>query len=159
MKIFHNEALIAEYNGNGSRRTWFQRTKITTKRWGRNTFVFSVIVGIGYAFGAVTNPITTFATVEKIVTVEMESPVMQRIAKCESGNTHFDPKTKQVLVRTNTNKSYDQGKFQINSIWNSKATELGYNLMVEKDNEAFAMYLYKTHGTEPWVYSKSCWNK
>ena len=159
MKIFHNEALIAEYNNNGSRRTFIQRAKITLKRWAKNTFVVGSILAAGYGLGAITNPITTFATVEKIVTIEAESQVMQRIAKCESGNTHFDPKTKQVLVRTNTNKTYDTGKFQINSIWNSKASELGYNLMVEKDNEAFAMYLYKMHGTEPWVYSKSCWNK
>ena len=101
---------------------------------------------------------------EKIVTKEVlverpvTYPVLDRIAKCESNNSHYD-KNGQVMLRGNRNGSVDVGRFQLNSIWFSKATELGLDLTKEKDNEEFAIYLYKTFGTEPWVFSKSCWNK
>ena len=102
---------------------------------------------------------------EKIVTKEVlverpiTYPVLERIAQCESGNSHVD-KNGQVLMVGNTNKSVDIGKYQINNaLWGKKAKELGLDLTLEKDNEAFAIYLYKTYGTEPWVWSKKCWNK
>lgn len=96
---------------------------------------------------------------EIIKEVEIEAPVLDRIAKCESGGSHY-AKSGQVLVVGNNNKSVDVGKYQINAqIWGAKATELKLNLFVEKDNEEFAKYLYRTHGTEPWVWSKKCWNK
>lgn len=101
---------------------------------------------------------------EKIVTKEVlverpvTYPVLDRIAKCESNNSHYD-KNGQVMLRGNRNGSVDVGRFQLNSIWFSKATELGLDLTKEKDNEEFAIYLYKTYGTEPWIFSKSCWNK
>lgn len=84
--------------------------------------------------------------------------VMQRIAKCESNNSHYE--NGQVLVRGNTNKSVDIGKFQINQrVWSKKATELHFDLFNEKDNETFALYLYHTLGTEPWYASRDCWNR
>ena len=102
---------------------------------------------------------------EKIVTKEVlveraiTYPVLERIAQCESGNNHFGP-SGQVLMVGNTNKSVDVGKYQVNvALWGKKANELGLDLTLEKDNEAFAIYLYKTYGTEPWVWSKKCWNK
>lgn len=95
---------------------------------------------------------------EVIVNQEIDYPVLDRIALCESGNKHFD-KNGQILMRGNTNRSVDVGKFQINSVWFAKATELGLDLTKEKDNEEFAKYLYTTRGTEDWVYSKKCWAK
>lgn len=84
--------------------------------------------------------------------------VMLRIAKCESNNSHYE--NGQVLVRGNTNKSVDIGKFQINQrVWSKKATELHLDLFNEKDNETFALYLYHTLGTEPWYASRECWNR
>ena len=84
---------------------------------------------------------------------------MERIAKCESGNNQFDS-TGQVQLNANTNKSVDIGVFQINNkVWGKKATELGYDLMVEKDNRAMAEYIYETRGTEPWGASSKCWSK
>jgi len=72
---------------------------------------------------------------------------MARIAKCESGNSHYD-KNGQVLI----NKSRDVGRYQINvQVWGKKATELGYDLYNEKDNEAFALWLFENKGSEPWV--------
>ena len=89
---------------------------------------------------------------------DIKYPVLDRIAVCESNNKHFD-KNGQVLMRGNSNKTVDVGIFQINSVWFSKATELGLDLTKEADNREFAKYLYTTRGTEDWVYSKKCWAK
>lgn len=125
---------------------------------------FIIIVGISYMIyylGGKFNSEIVYRIEEKEVVkeIEVEAPVLDRIAKCESGGNHY-AKSGQVLVVGNSNKSVDVGKYQINAqIWGAKATELKLNLFVEKDNEEFAKYLYRTHGTEPWVWSKKCWNK
>jgi hypothetical protein len=96
--------------------------------------------------------------VERIVEVNIESgvpPIMKRIATCESNNSHYD-KNGQVLI----NKTQDAGRYQINiPIWGKKATELGLNLMVEKDNEEMALWIYENRGTVDWYASQDCWNK
>jgi hypothetical protein len=108
-------------------------------------------------FGAYSNPIVSYAVQEKMIEVESQAPVMDRIARCESGNTHY-AKNGQVLVMGNSNKSVDIGLYQINQkVWGSKATELGYNLFDEQDNKAMAYYIFKHHGTEPWYASSKCW--
>lgn len=96
--------------------------------------------------------------------VQAPAPVLDRIADCESGNggkkgtaTHY--RNGQVLIMPNTNKTVDIGYYQINSIWNKKAAELGFDLTKEADNKSFGRWLYANYGTEPWVYTKSCWNK
>lgn len=97
------------------------------------------------------------------------APVLDRIADCESGDggkkgtaTHLD-KHGQVLVKPVMSGiyagTYDIGYYQINSNHESEATKLGFNLMKEDDNKAFALWLYKNRGTEPWYSSRSCWSK
>ena len=41
----------------------------------------------------------------------------------------------------------------------AEAVSMGYNVYEEKDNEAFALYLFKTQGSEPWSSSKAGWKK
>ena len=132
------------------------KVRMLIKRLIRLSLAGGLLYGV-FILGGMLNPVTTFATIEKLVPVETIPPVMERIAKCESSGTHF--KDGQVIFNANTNKSVDIGKYQINSIWRKKATEMGLDLTKEKDNEEFAMYLYKTHGTEPWYSSKTCWHK
>lgn len=120
------------------------------------------LVGIGLFIGKNSMAETVYVNVtnEKVVTVEVDSkaPVLERIAKCESEGKHMT--NGQVTVNGNTNGSVDIGKYQINmAVWGKKAAEMGLNLAIEADNEAFATYLYKNLGTEPWVWSKKCWNK
>lgn len=104
---------------------------------------------------------TVFITSEK---EKSESPVMQRIAGCESeGNpnskgSHRDKKG-NVRINTNANGTKDVGKNQINSIWFLKAMEMKLNVLDETDNQTFADWLYANYGTEPWFSSKACWNK
>lgn len=120
--------------------------------------LFALVAFISAKIYNALNPITVYA--DKIVTVKDTSlsPVMQRILKCESSGSHVR-KDGQVVVHVNSNGSYDIGIMQINSIHNSEATKLGYNLSVEKDNIAYAVYLYENYGTEAWYSSKACWSK
>ena len=113
---------------------------------------------IQYFRWAYPTTITKEITKEVIVNQDIKYPVLDRIMMCESGGKHFD-KNGQVMLRGNTNKSVDVGIMQINSIWFSKATELGLDLTKEADNREFGKYLYTTRGTVDWIYSQKCWNK
>lgn len=100
---------------------------------------------------------TIWAETIKEVPVKEIPPVLKRIAKCESGDMHY--KNGQVIFNANSNGTVDRGRYQINSVWDKKATELGLDLSNEKDNEQFAMWLYENRGSEDWYSSKSCWNR
>ena len=139
--------------------TPFQVAMYHTKVFAKRVLFLSVIAGLiysGFQAGAYFSPEKVVAQeVEKIVEVRGRTAVMERIAKCESGGGHYD-KNGQVII----NATRDAGKYQINvPIHGKKATEMGLNLMVEKDNETMAYWLYDNFGTEPWIHSKSCWNK
>ena len=84
-----------------------------------------------------------------------EYDLMDKIAWCESGNQQFNPDGSVLRGRIN---SHDIGKFQINeTYWGIKAKELGYDIFIEEENEAMAIWLFKNYGTKPWNWSKSCW--
>jgi len=107
--------------------------------------------------------------INTVVTIENKVPILSRIADCESGErlqngrakkgtaTHY-AKNGQVKLNPNTNGSVDVGHYQINDdVWGKKATEMGLNIMVEKDNKAMAKWIYENRGTEDWYSSKKCW--
>lgn len=165
-----NKPVKISYNGRKQgyldlHRTAWGRFKFKVKRIFRRIVIISSIVLVAWALlkvGGYINPTTIITKAEVIKEVELVSPVLERIAKCESGGRHF-ASNGQVLVRANeskTHNSVDIGKWQINSYyWGAKATELGLNLWVEEDNEKMAMYIYKNKGTEAWSASRGCWNK
>lgn len=92
------------------------------------------------------------------VTKEEPAVIMERIAKCEGGGTHYK-KDGTLVKNINKNGTIDFGKFQINSHWEDEAVKLGYNIYLPEGNEAFAYHLYHTRGTEDWYSSKACWSK
>jgi hypothetical protein len=99
--------------------------------------------------------------VKVYVNQEVNYPVLERIAQCESGGSQFD-KNGQVLMRGNTNgrDSVDVGLFQVNLKYHgAEATKMGLDLTKEADNRAYAKFLYQTRGTVDWEASKHCWNK
>ncbi len=120
----------------------------------------AVVSGI-LTFSLSTSKVT--AQVPDIITVEAKTPIMDRIADCESGNgkpgSASQTRNGQVLIAINTNGTYDQGKFQINSIWNKKAAELGFNLATEEGNTGFAKWMYQNKGTGDWASSQKCWSR
>jgi len=145
------------------RLTKWQIFKRKVKRFFNNLLwlivMASIVYGI-YQAGAYFNPKTIITQAEVIREVPMKAPILEKIAKCESGGKHYGSNG-QVIVRGNVgvgHNSVDIGKYQINSYyWGAKATELGLNLWVEEDNEAMAMYIYQEKGTEAWSASRKCW--
>lgn len=125
--------------------------------------VLRLLILIGIIFGIFTAgrylyPAKVYTTQEVIKEVPIKATVLQRIAKCESPTGHW--KDGQVALGANTNHSVDIGKYQINNYaWGKKATELGLNLMVEKDNEEMANWIYVNRGTGDWSASFKCWNR
>ena len=100
------------------------------------------------------------------------APVLARIARAESHNSHFctpelvkvkmcaKSEVGQVLTRANKDKTVDVGKYQINLYhWGKAASDKGLHLFNEKDNETMAVWLLSNYGSEPWSASKSGWNK
>ena len=156
--FFGNKYVDSMYCGKSRFSVFLSKTGIALKR---ATIVCGGLSVVGWSIlsGSYFFPRIAYAEKEvvKEIIVNEKIPVMERIAKCESGNMHF--KNGQVIINVNSNGSYDSGRYQINSIWNKKATELGLNLMVEKDNEAMARWIYVNRGTEDWYSSKSCWQK
>jgi len=117
-------------------------------------------------------PKVIYADKEVIKEVKAISPVMKRIADCESGkrdkhgrgvpNTanHYNQYGQVLIKPVMTGEyagTYDIGYYQINSNHNATAKKLGYNLAVEADNKAYGEYLYENVGTQPWYSSRTCW--
>jgi len=128
----------------------------------KSLFVLGGVSVIGWSIvaGSRLMPVTVFAEKEIVKEVQGHAPVMDRIAKCESNNSHIDPKSGQVYTKANKNGTVDIGKYMVNEYyWGKKATELGLNLTNEADNEKMAYYIYYQNGTDAWSASAKCWNK
>jgi hypothetical protein len=130
-----------------------------------------------YMVGTSTNPIdvVTSKTVEtkvsqtvsnpkKVKTVEervseyfKDSPIMTKVAWCESRNRQFDKDGSVFRGKVNND---DVGVMQVNTYYHeSTAKKMGLDLMTLEGNLAYAKYLYEREGTTPWNSSKPCWGK
>lgn len=116
------------------------------------------VIALAFYAGQFSSSTTTYAQpIEKIVLAD--SPVLDRIAKCESPNGQL-AKNGQVQVHANSNGTVDAGMYQINiQVWGAKATELGYDLFSKEGNKKMAEWLYANKGTSPWYSSAKCWDK
>lgn len=86
-----------------------------------------------------------------------DTPILVEIAKCESTMTHFDKDGK--LVRGKVDRR-DVGVMQINEGYHLEdSKKLGYDIHTVEGNVAYAKYLYKKYGSEPWSASSPCWKK
>lgn len=96
-------------------------------------------------------------TVEEMVKEYFkDSPIMAKIAWCESRNRQFEKDGKTVY--TGRIDADDTGVMQINKYYHLKtATKLGINLDSVEGNMAYAKYLYEKEGTTPWNSSSKCW--
>lgn len=161
--IFYGNQFVTSFNCDGKRYTKLQLYGFLAKEMTKKCIkIAAIFVCAGWVFTggvfvakASIAPQTLWAKEIVEVPVKEIPPVMKRIAKCESKGLHYWDG--QVVVRANTNKTVDIGKYQINSIWNDTASKMGLDLTKESDNEAFAMYIYENFGTEPWKYSRHCW--
>ncbi len=126
-----------------------------TKRVAFALLTLGILFGV-YFIGTANGKEISATNVIAVAQPEKTAPVMERILKAESGNHQYAP-SGQVLIHVNSNGTVDIGAAQINSIWFSLATKLGYDLTKETDNKAFAEYLYANYGTEPWQSSSKNW--
>lgn len=117
----------------------------------------SLLLGAAYAFLVKYEDVLKPHAAEAKEVQRNIPPVLQRIAKCESGGRQF--KANGDVVR-GIKVPNDIGKYQINITHNGfQAMKLGYNILTEEGNEKMALWLYENQGTEPWSSSKHCWAK
>jgi hypothetical protein len=141
----------------------FDTFKASCKRAGKAIVRWSLITAAAYAIfliGALTYSTSTVTASTSVV--EAPAPIMDRIADCESGNgtlgsANQKGKNGQLAINVNTNGTVDVGKYQINSIHFKEAASLGYDLMTEEGNTAYAKWLYANKGTGDWASSARCW--
>lgn len=102
-------------------------------------------------------PITNQANVKRFIEDYFrDTPVLQKIAFCESSFRHYNPDGSLRLGKVN---KHDLGVMQINELYHEEeATALGYDLKSIDGNVAFARHLYEREGSRPWNSSAKCWN-
>jgi hypothetical protein len=104
-----------------------------------------------------TSPAIATSTQQVAIRVSIpKTPVMERIATCESGN---NPHAKNP-------ESTASGRFQLlRSTWNAYAYKVWGNDMDKhsvfdyNDNTVVAQSLYEEQGVTPWLSSSKCWNR
>lgn len=80
---------------------------------------------------------------------------LRRICECESGLSQFDESGNVLRGRLNPQ---DVGICQINLSYHQAAAEsLGFDLFTEAGNIGYAKWLYARAGSQPWIWSKACW--
>jgi hypothetical protein len=96
-------------------------------------------------------------TTEEIIAEHFaETPILKRIAVCESENRQYN--TDGTVLRGWMNP-LDVGLMQINEKYHlSTATKLGLDIHTLEGNADYAKYLYKTQGVKPWIHSSHCWD-
>lgn len=159
-KVFYNGEQIRTKSGKFSsfkskvRTAWYY-TKVATAVLTIN----AIVVGIAVASLST----TTVTASTEVVQAPVVSPVLDRIADCESGNgtkgSATQYKNGQVVMNANTNGTIDIGKYQVNlTYWGKQATALGFDLTKEADNKAMAEWIYANKGTGDWSSSQKCWS-
>ena len=71
---------------------------------------------------------------------------MEKIAKCESGGTHYR-QDGRLVKNVNKNGTMEFGNFQINQLAKPKVASIVYNINLPEENDVFAYRLYDTSGT------------
>jgi hypothetical protein len=126
-----------------------------------------LLTGVGAFALGITRPAPPVSVVVKEVEIVKEvekpavlpeqrvPPILRKIARCESQNTHYNRQGNVLRGRVNP---HDVGKYQINTaVWGTVATQLGYDLYDEQGNEQMALYLLHHYGSVPWQQSANCW--
>ena len=86
-----------------------------------------------------------------------DDPILVEVARCESTFRQYD--SNGAVIRGKANRA-DVGVMQINEKYHAeKAIQLGYDIYSTQGNVAYAKYLYKESGTQPWSASGPCWSK
>lgn len=96
-------------------------------------------------------------TEKAVRTYFSDIPVMIQVARCES---HFRHTLVDGSVLRGRVDRADIGVMQINTRYHAAtAAKLDLDLSNLHDNMAYARYLYKKQGTQPWRASAACWQR
>jgi hypothetical protein len=101
--------------------------------------------------------------IEEIPVLEKLRPELFKICTCESGQgtgkpQHYNVKTGEV-IRGFVN-SDDIGMCQINRKYHERTAEgMGLDIFTEQGNIRYANWLYAQQGSQPWNWSRSCWDR
>lgn len=98
--------------------------------------------------------------------IVVEKPTLRSelvpICACESTGDRNGVPTHYELdgsVKKGRINELDTGICQINLYYHGKsATSMGLDLFKEDDNITYANHLYETEGSQPWSWSRSCWD-
>lgn len=86
-----------------------------------------------------------------------DTPILIKIAGCESTFKHLDKNGKLVRGRVN---NQDVGVMQINERYHlEQSKSLGFDIYTLDGNMAYAKYLYEKQGSQPWNSSSKCWKR
>lgn len=130
------------------------------------TIVSSLSLLLPFSYGEVTyinndtNDILPIPIKEEKAVLREE---LVKICACESGNG-TPGSARQFyedgsVVRGKVDP-LDTGKCQISKrYWLDMSDKLGYDIETDEGNTLMANWIYDNYGTEPWKWSKSCWNK
>lgn len=110
------------------------------------------------------DPVLEQAPVELDISPSIELlPPLIPICACESAGRpdaipqHYD--TEGNVLRGIINPR-DIGMCQISqTYWGEVAIELEYDIFTEEGNILMANYIFEKHGSDPWKWSRHCWNK
>jgi len=82
-------------------------------------------------------------------------PILEKIARCESGGRQFYKNGE--IVRSITN---DIGRYQINEKYHlAQAQQLGFDIFTKDGNEQYALWLYdEGRGLRHWRATEDCWS-
>jgi len=166
-RIYAGTRYLGRFTCDGKRYTRFQLAKLQAVAMFKKSIIIAAVIVLGgwlFTAGVILarntiEPERVWAKEVIEVPIREKAPVMERIKQCESGGKHINPKTGQVYMLANTNKTVDVGIFMLNTVWHKKAKELGYDITTLQGNEDMAYWIYENVGTSPWIYSMSCWNK
>jgi len=122
--------------------------------------VFVGLLIAAFFYGQLANGTTVSYVAAAAVptTVTPDFPILDKIAKAESGGHQFD-KNGNVILHANITGSLagsvDIGEFGINNVvWGATAAKLGYDLMTEDGNTKMAEYILENYGTSAWSSSQ-----
>lgn len=85
-----------------------------------------------------------------------DTPILAKVAKCESDMRQFDETGKILRGRANSN---DVGVMQINEKYHLEdSKKMGIDIYTLEGNLKYGKYLYNEQGVAPWKASSPCWN-
>lgn len=111
---------------------------------------------VNETYSEISEEVKVKTTQEIIAEQFAATPILKRIAACESESRQYNA---DGTVLRGWMNPLDVGLMQINEKYHlSTAIKLGYDIHTLQGNVDYAKYLYATQGVRPWIHSSHCWD-